>query len=155
VWIDKENKKNGMEKLNLTSRFTKFALIYGLIIILAMAFVLYFILKGQDFHPGMIIGSIIWFGLLILVLRLLVTNADVRIEGNKIIVKKLFSPEKSYAVSEIHSISSRVFSRAKYTTVEFNRNGEFEKFLLINKLKVFSSRNLDSEKELMELVNRQ
>ena len=134
-----------MNKLTLTSGFTKLGLIIAMIFILVLVPVIGFVYTQRGFHVGMIFGGLAWLILFGIVLNLLLFNADARIEGDQVILKKLFGKEKSFQVSEISDISSVTVKQTKYTTVKFQSPGKTEKFLLINKLGFISVSNTDSE----------
>jgi hypothetical protein len=143
-----------MEKMKLTSGYTKVGLIIGMIFSLAMVPVLIFVATHQDFHFGMIVGILVWLVLFGIILNLVIFNADVRVEDNKVILKKLFSKEKSFNFSEISSVKAMMVKRTKYTTVKFQTEGKTEKFILINKIGLISVSNTDSEAVLRAISQK-
>jgi hypothetical protein len=143
-----------MEKMKLTSGFTKVGLIIGMLLILAMVPVLIFVGTHQDFYFGMIVGILGWILLFGKVLNLVIFNADARVEDNKVILKKLFSKEKSFNFSDISSVNAIMVKRTKYTTVKFQTEGKTKKFILINKIGLISASNTDSEAVLTAISKR-
>ena len=134
-----------MNTLKLTSPLTKVGLVISMIFVLAMIPVLVFVGQHQEFHVGMIIGGLMLVILAGIVLNLLIFNADAKIEGDQIHLKKMFSSQKSYYPNEIAEVKSMMVKRTKYTTVKFKRDNKTDKFLLINKIGLVSVSNKDSE----------
>lgn len=143
-------KKKG--ELKISSNFTKFGLFIGAILILGMIPVLILTTREQDFHGGMVLAGLIYLALVGFEIYLFVYSCDARINGDKLVLKKLFRTEKTYTFDKIGEPSSFQIKRTKYITVPMQNDNKIqEKYLILNSKSILAFENKDAEQVLKTL----
>jgi hypothetical protein len=137
-----------MKTMKLSSNWTKTALFGNLIVTLIMVPIFLFVFTTQNFHAGMVFGLLILIVLIILAIYLFTYGCEAYVEGEDIILKKLFKPEVKMPISSIYSIKSFKLKQTKYTSLNFKNNF---KFIIINSTSFLEQNKVDAEKILLEI----
>lgn len=142
------------KEIKLSSNWTNVGIYGGALFVLSFIPVLYLVVTNQDFHPGMVLGGLIFLALIGFIIYLFIFTCDARVIGDKLVLKKQFRASKSYTFDRIGYPSSFQLKRTKYITVEMkNDDNSFEKYLIMNSKSLLSFENKDAEQALISLRN--
>lgn len=142
------------EEFKISSTANFIGLFLGTILLLAMTLLLIWMTIGMDFHFGMVFGILIYTALVFFTTYQFIFTCDARVKGDKVILKKLFRPAKSYTIDKIGYPTSFQYKRTKYTTVRMeNTDNTQEKYLIVNSRSIFSLNKIDAEEVLTSLRN--
>ncbi|WP_300024163.1 hypothetical protein [uncultured Maribacter sp.] len=144
-----ENQK----EIKLSSNWTNFGAYISLIISLMLIPLFYFLFKQEpEFHVKMLIFGAIIIAIVGLAIYQFLFSSDARIVDDKLILKKIFRPSKSYSFDKIGYPSSFQWKRTKYITIEMvNEDKSLEKYLIINNSHLLAFENKDAESALISL----
>src|SRR5690606_9365029 len=113
---------NNQKEISLSSNWTNVGLYGGSLLVLLMIPVLFFVLKEQEFHIGMVIGVIVFVALVVFLIYQFLYVCNAKIIGDKIVLKKKFKPSKSYSFDRIGYPESFQLKSTKYITVEMKND---------------------------------
>ncbi len=143
------------QEIKLSSNWTSAGLYVGSILLLLISPVIIFAAKKQEFYMGMMIAVLIFLNLIGFLVYQFTHVCDARIIDDKIVLKKLFRPEKTYSFDKIGCSYSYQLKRTKYIAVEMkNEDNTVEKYLIINSKSLLSFENKDTEQVLISLRNK-
>jgi membrane-anchored protein YejM (alkaline phosphatase superfamily) len=111
------------------------------------------ILKTIETETNVILGAVGSFLVLSFLATQFICISSAAIVEDKIILKKLLKPAKSYPVNDISSIEAVGFKHIKYIKVTMSNNGKPDEYLIISTQLIAEFENKDAEQVLMSLWN--
>lgn len=144
---------DNIEKFKISANNSIIGFIGGFVVLIILFPIFSLFAEGSSIKMTLI--GILFLALKAVLIYLLIYACDAWVDGDKVVLKKMFRKEKNYSFDKIGKLKSIQIKRDKYTTVEMkNDENTTEKYIIMNKMSLFPSENdKDAEQTLIKLKN--
>lgn len=136
------------KEIRLSSKWTNFNIYIELIAVLIGGYILFFRFIQNEFEVWMLIIGVQFLVFTAFFIYQLIYACEARVTNDKLVLKKLFRPSKSYSFEKIGNLRSFY----AYTLVKMENDYKvLEKYVIMNKVDFWVSEKNDPEQILISL----